>query len=117
MELLRLASANQAIPWPEWQRLPGGPGGHPRGVEPMCSIRSRKLLIAEIPLYGTPFVGRTLEQIRLSQQTNLAVIGLWERGVFGTPAGVQCFRKRLDGACRRPGTTLGPRAAHRRKGR
>jgi len=85
VELLRLAGANQAIPL---ARILGNylaARATTRGAKAHVLDSFGKLLIAEIPLYGTPFVGQTLEQIRLSQQTNLAVIGLWERGVFSTP--------------------------------
>ena len=44
-----------------------------------------ELQIAEIPVYGTPFAGKTLEQAKIRQQTGLAVIGIWERGVFAAP--------------------------------
>ena len=44
-----------------------------------------ELQIAEIPVYGTPFAGKTLEQAQIRQQTGLAVIGVWERGVFAVP--------------------------------
>jgi Trk K+ transport system NAD-binding subunit len=85
VELLKLAGANQAIPL---SRILGrylATRATTRGAKAHVLDSFGKLLIAEIPLYGTPFVGRTLEQIRLRQQTNLTVIGLWERGVFSIP--------------------------------
>lgn len=45
------------------------------------------LLIAEIPVHGTPFAGETLEKARIRQRTGLAVIGIWERGKFTAPSG------------------------------
>ena len=81
----RLAGANQAIPLPRILGRYLATRATTRGAKAHVLDSFGRLLIAEIPLYGTPFVGRTLEQIRLSQQTNLAVIGLWERGVFSTP--------------------------------
>ncbi len=44
------------------------------------------LLIAEIPVHGTPFADKTLESARIRQQTGLAVIGIWERGSFTVPS-------------------------------
>jgi Trk K+ transport system NAD-binding subunit len=85
VELLRLAGANQAIPL---SRILGrylATRATTRGAKAHVLDSFGKLLIAEIPLYGTPFVGQTLEQIRLRQLTNLAVIGLWQRGVFSIP--------------------------------
>ncbi len=43
------------------------------------------LLIAEIPVHGTPFSGKTLENAAIRQRTGLAVIGIWERGCFTVP--------------------------------
>jgi Trk K+ transport system NAD-binding subunit len=43
------------------------------------------LQIAEIPVYGTPFAGKSLAQAQIGQLTGLAVIGIWERGVFASP--------------------------------
>ncbi len=43
------------------------------------------LLIAEIPVHGTPFSGETLENAGIRQRTGLAVIGIWERGSFMVP--------------------------------
>ncbi|HXE81310.1 MAG TPA: NAD-binding protein [Vicinamibacterales bacterium] len=40
----------------------------------------RQLQIAELPARDTPFVGRTVRETRLRQQTGLSVVGFWERG-------------------------------------
>src|SRR5690606_3315416 len=40
------------------------------------------LLIAEAAAAGTPLVGRTLRDIRLSEHAKVTVIGVWERGKF-----------------------------------
>jgi voltage-gated potassium channel len=40
----------------------------------------RRLQIAELPAHDTPFVGKTVRDTRLRQQTGLSVVGLWERG-------------------------------------
>jgi Trk K+ transport system NAD-binding subunit len=41
-----------------------------------------KLLIAEASVAGTPLVGRTLREIRLSDHASVNVVGVWERGAF-----------------------------------
>ena len=43
------------------------------------------LLFAEIPAYGTPFVGLTLRETGIRQKTGTSVIGMWERGYFSLP--------------------------------
>jgi len=40
----------------------------------------RQLQIAELPARDTPFVGKTVRDTRLRQQTGLSVVGFWERG-------------------------------------
>ncbi len=41
-----------------------------------------KLLIAEAAAAGTPMVGRSLKQIRLTDHARISVIGVWDRGHF-----------------------------------
>lgn len=45
-----------------------------------------EVLIAEAMASGTPLVGRTLKDIRLSEHTRVNVVGVWDRGRF-TQAG------------------------------
>ena len=40
----------------------------------------RRLQIAELPAHDTPFVGKTVRDTKLRQQTGLSVVGFWERG-------------------------------------
>ena len=40
----------------------------------------RGLQIAELPARDTPFIGRTVRDTNLRQQTGLSVVGFWERG-------------------------------------
>jgi Trk K+ transport system NAD-binding subunit len=40
----------------------------------------RGLQIAELPAHDTPFVGKTIRDTHLRQQTGLSVVGFWERG-------------------------------------
>jgi voltage-gated potassium channel len=40
----------------------------------------RGLQLAELPARDTPFVGTTVRDTRLRQQTGLSVVGFWERG-------------------------------------
>ena len=43
------------------------------------------LLIAEAPAMRTPLVGRTLQQSRLRETTDITIVGVWERGTFEMP--------------------------------
>jgi Trk K+ transport system NAD-binding subunit len=40
----------------------------------------RRLQIAELPAHDTPYVGKTVRETKLRQQTGLSVVGFWERG-------------------------------------
>jgi Trk K+ transport system NAD-binding subunit len=82
IELLRLAGANQIIPL--YRTL----GRYLATRATTCGALAHvidafgSLVIAEVPVHGTPFAGQTLAEARIRQQTGLAVIGLWERGRF-----------------------------------
>lgn len=84
-ELLRLAGANRAIPL---KRILGSylaSRATTLGATAHILDAFGKLLIAEMPVKSTPFVGQTLAEAKIRQQTGLAVIGLWERGTFTIP--------------------------------
>jgi len=40
----------------------------------------KSLQIAELPAHDTPFVGKTVRETKLRQQTGLSLVGFWERG-------------------------------------
>jgi voltage-gated potassium channel len=48
--------------------------------EPHVIGEFRGLQIAELPARDTPFIGRTIRETTLRQQTGLSVVGFWERG-------------------------------------
>ncbi len=84
-ELLHLAGANQVIPLHKLL------GRYLAVRSTTCGARAHildsfgDLKIAETPVHGTPFAGQTLQDAGIRQQTGLAVIGIWERGVFTSP--------------------------------
>ena len=47
--------------------------------------RFGQLVIAEAPVTGTPFVGKTLAETRLREVTGVNVVGMWQRGQFSLP--------------------------------
>ncbi|MCF6239001.1 MAG: NAD-binding protein, partial [Candidatus Marinimicrobia bacterium] len=83
--LLHLAGANQVIP------LHKILGRYLAVRSTTCGARAHlldsfgELRIAEISVHSTPFAGQTLQDAGIRQRTGLAVIGVWERGVFTTP--------------------------------
>ncbi len=85
VDLLRLAGADKAVPL---QRILGR---YLATRSTTCGALAHvidsfgDLKIAEMPVYGTPFVNLTLEQARIRQQTGMTVIGVWERGTFTVP--------------------------------
>ncbi len=84
-ELLRLAGANLAVPLHKILGHNLATRATTQGAMAHVLDSFGKLLIAEIPVHGTPFSGQTLAEAQVRQRTGLAVIGLWERGVFTTP--------------------------------
>ena len=49
-------------------------------AEPHIIGEFKGLQIAELPADDTPFVGRTVRDTKLRQQTGLTIVGFWERG-------------------------------------
>lgn len=85
LDLLRLAGADKAVPL---QRIIGrylGIRSTTCGAMAHVIDSFGSLQIAEVPVYGTPFVNKTLEQAQIRQQTGMTVIGVWERGTFTVP--------------------------------
>lgn len=44
-----------------------------------------KLKIVEFPVYGTPFFGKTISDLKIRETTGVNIIGIWERGKFFPP--------------------------------
>ncbi len=85
IDLLRLAGADKAVPL---QLILGrylGIRSTTRGALAHVIDSFGQFQIAELPVFGTPFAGLTLEQARIRQQTGMTVIGVWERGAFTVP--------------------------------
>ena len=86
-DLLRLAGANQVIPLTRILGRYLATRGTTRGALAHVLDSFGSLQIAEIPVHGTPFTGKTLKEAQIRQKTGLSVIGLWERGTFTIPSG------------------------------
>ncbi len=84
-ELVRLAGANQVIPLHKILGRYLATHATTQGAMAHLLDSFGSLQIAEIPVHGTPFSGQTLAEAQVRQRTGLAVIGLWERGLFTTP--------------------------------
>ncbi len=74
-DLLRLAGATHVIPLPQILGRYLATRATTFGAAAHVLDSFGGLLIAEMPMYGTPFAGQTLEQTRLGDHTGLSVIG------------------------------------------
>jgi Trk K+ transport system NAD-binding subunit len=85
VDILELAGASQVIHLPEMlgralaRRTLGG------DVRANVIGQFGELVIAEAPVNGTPWVGRSLLDSRIREATGLTVVGIWERGTFRVP--------------------------------
>lgn len=61
------------------RRIAGRGGGRTHVIGRLDS-----LLIAEAPAAGTSLVGLTVRESRLRERFNLNLVGIWERGIFGS---------------------------------
>jgi Trk K+ transport system NAD-binding subunit len=84
-QFLRLAGANQVIPLKKILGRYLATRATTQGALAHVLDSFGKLLIAELPVHGTPFVGMRLAEARIREQTGLAVAGVWGRGSFVIP--------------------------------
>ncbi len=84
-DLLRLAGATHVIPLPQILGRHMATRATTFGATAHALDSFGSLLIAEMPVYGTPFAGQSLGQVRLRERTGLSVIGILERGSFAAP--------------------------------
>lgn len=85
VDLLRLAGADKVVPLPLIIGRYLGIRSTTCGALAHIIDSFGSLQIAEIPVYGTPFVNLTLQQAQIRQQTGMTVVGVWERGTFTIP--------------------------------
>lgn len=85
VDILQLAGSSHVLHLP--QMLGRSLARRTLGGETRAGVIGRfgELVIAEAPVSGTPLAGRTLRDGLLRQATGLTVVGVWERGSFGTP--------------------------------
>jgi len=86
-ELLRLAGANQVVPLKKILGRYLATRATTKGAFAHVLESLGKLLIAELPVHGTPFAGKKLRDALIREQTGLAVVGVWERGKIVIPRG------------------------------
>lgn len=84
-EFLRLAGANQCIALKKILGRQLALRATTRGAMAHVIDSFGQLKVAEIPVFGTPFLGMTLAQAGIRERTGLAVVGIWERGSFAVP--------------------------------
>ncbi|MGA9525514.1 MAG: NAD-binding protein [Myxococcaceae bacterium] len=85
VDVLQLAGANHVIQLPDM--LGHALAKSTLSGEERANIIGRfgELVIAEAPVTGTPFVGKTLAESRLREVTGANVVGVWQRGRFSLP--------------------------------
>ena len=79
---LRLAGADHVIPLKKILGRYLATRATTRGALAHVIDSFGKLVVAEMPVHGTPFKGLSLSQAQLRQRTGLVVVGIWERGNF-----------------------------------
>lgn len=86
IDILELSGATHVLPLQ--QRL----GEHLAGRVSAGSARTnvigtfRDLLLAEFPVHGTPFQGRTVRETDLREVLGVTIVGVWEHGVLHHPS-------------------------------
>lgn len=80
VDVLELSGATHVLPLKKWlgEQLASRVSALHAKSHPIGKYED--LLIAELPLHGTPLAGKTLKETRLRQISGVSVIGIWERG-------------------------------------
>jgi voltage-gated potassium channel len=82
VDILELAGCNQVLQLGEMLGQSFARRVFGRDAKSLVIGEFGSLLIAEAAAAGTPMVGRTLRQIRLTEYARISVIGVWNRGHF-----------------------------------
>jgi voltage-gated potassium channel len=85
VDVLELAGSNHVVQLPDM--LGRALARSTLAGEQRANVIGRfgELVIAEAPVTGTPFVGKTLAESKLREVTGANVVGVWQRGRFSIP--------------------------------
>jgi voltage-gated potassium channel len=82
VDILELAGCNQILQLGEMLGQAFARRVFGRNAKSLVVGEFGPLLIAEASVAGTPLVGRTLKEIRLTEHAKVNVVGAWNRGAF-----------------------------------
>lgn len=84
VDILELSGATHVLPLKRWlgEQLANRINAKRAGLHPIGEISELK--IAEMPVHGTPLVGKTIRETKLREETGVNAIGVWERGPLQT---------------------------------
>jgi voltage-gated potassium channel len=94
-DFLRLAGANHSIPLKKILGRHLALRATTRGALAHIIDSFGTLQVAEMPVYGTPFLGLTLTEAGIRERTGLAVVGIWERGSFTVPSAATILTEKM----------------------
>jgi voltage-gated potassium channel len=94
-EFLRLAGANHSIPLKKILGRHLALRATTRGALAHIIDSFGTLQVAEMPVFGTPFLGLTLTEAGIRERTGLAVVGIWERGSFAVPTAATVLTEKM----------------------
>lgn len=82
IDILELSGVDHVVPLKRWlgEQLANRINAEQTGLHPVGEYADLK--IAELPVYGTPLVDKTVRETRLREETGLSIIGIWDHGEF-----------------------------------
>ncbi|MEX2570021.1 MAG: NAD-binding protein [Gemmatimonadota bacterium] len=85
VDVIELAGANRVVQLP--RMLGRALARRSMGGDVRANVIGRfgELLVAESPMIGTPWIGKTVGESRLRDTTGLTIVGVWQRGEFALP--------------------------------
>jgi Trk K+ transport system NAD-binding subunit len=80
IDILELSGVTHVLPLKRWhgEQLANRVNAKQAGLHPLGEYGDLK--IAELPVHNTPFVGKSIRETRLREETGVSIIGVWERG-------------------------------------
>lgn len=84
IDVLELSGVDRVLPIKRWlgEQLANRVNADQTSLHPIGEYES--LRIAELPVLGTPLVGKTVRETKLRQDTGVSIIGIWVQGQFET---------------------------------
>ncbi|TXE06602.1 potassium transporter TrkA [Gelidibacter salicanalis] len=89
VDVQQLSGADHVLPVKKWLGEQLANRVNTQHAESHAIGQYEDLLIAELPIYNTPFVSQRIREMDLRQRFGVSIVGIWERGRLQPIAGIE----------------------------